>query len=157
MENKKDSPGVYIPPPLLYVATFLLAVLIQRLIPIDKNIFYNTSAKIVGTIIIIAGLFFNFPALRQFFKTKNTLITIKPANSLQTTGIYSVSRNPMYISLLLIYTGLSFLKGNWWNFIMLPLLFLVVQEYIIKREEKYLERNFGQEYLNYKSIVRRWL
>ena len=157
MENKKDSPGVYIPPPLLYVATFLLAVLIQRLFPIDKNIFYNTSAKIVGTIIIIAGLFFNFPALRQFFKTKNTLITIKPANSLQTTGIYSVSRNPMYISLLLIYTGLSFLKGNWWNFIMLPLLFLVVQEYIIKREEKYLERNFGQEYLNYKSIVRRWL
>ena len=90
-------------------------------------------------------------------KTKNTPVIIKSASSLQTTGIYSVSRNPMYLSLLLIYTGLAFLIGNWWNIILLPLLFLVVQEYVIKREEKYLERRFGQEYLNYKLKVRRWL
>jgi protein-S-isoprenylcysteine O-methyltransferase Ste14 len=63
----------------------------------------------------------------------------------------------MYISLLLFYTGLAFIIGNWWNFILLSLLFLVIQEYVIKREEKYLERRFGQEYLNYKSKVRRWL
>jgi len=157
MENKKDHPGVPIPPPLFYVATFLLAVLIQRLIQFDKEFFYTTTSKIVGSIIIVVGLFFSFPAFRQFFKTKNTLVTIKSASSLQTTGIYSVSRNPMYLSLLLIYTGLAFLIGNWWNIILLPLLFLVVQEYIIKREEKYLERRFGQEYLNYKSKVRRWL
>ena len=157
MENKKDHPGVHIPPPLFYVATFLLAVLIQRLIQFDKEFFYTTTSKIVGSIIIVVGLFFSFPALRQFFKTKNTLVTIKSASSLQTTGIYSVSRNPMYLSLLLIYTGLAFLIGNWWNIILLPLLFLVVQEYIIKREEKYLECRFGQEYLNYKSKVRRWL
>ena len=157
MENKKDNPGVYIPPPLIYAGVFLLAVLIQRLIPFEKNFFYTIASKIAGSIIIIAGVFFSFPALSQFFRTKNTLITIKPASSLQTTGIYSVCRNPMYISLLLWYTGLSFLIGNWWNFILLPLLFLIMQEYVIKREEKYLERSFGQEYLNYKSKVRRWI
>jgi protein-S-isoprenylcysteine O-methyltransferase Ste14 len=157
MEDKKDNPGVYIPPPLLYAATFVAALLIQKILPIDNSFFYTSASKIIGSVIILIGLFFNFPALRQFFRTKNTLITIKPANSLQTTGIYSISRNPMYVSLVLIYTGLSFIIGNWWNLILLPLLFLMVQEYVIKREEKYLDRRFGQEYNDYKSKVRRWV
>lgn len=157
MESKKDHPGVYIPPPLFYIATFLVAVLIQKLVPLNKDFFYTATSKIIGLIIILIGLFFNLPALRQFFKTKNTLVTIKPANSLQTAGIYSVSRNPMYISLLLFYTGLSFIIGNLWHLILLPVLFLIVQEYIIKREEKYLERRFGQQYYDYKTKVRRWL
>ena len=157
MANENDNPGIYIPPPLLYVVTFFAAVLIQKLLPLNRAFFYNTISKIIGSVIILIGLFFNFPALRQFFKTKNTLVTIKPANSLQTTGIYSVSRNPMYISLLLFYTGLSFIMGNWWNLILLPFLILIVQEYVIKREERYLDRRFGQQYLDYKARVRRWI
>jgi protein-S-isoprenylcysteine O-methyltransferase Ste14 len=157
MENKNDSPGIYIPPPLLYGAVFFAAILIQKLIPLNKTFFYTTPSKVIGSLFILIGLFFTFPALRQFFKTRNTLVTIKAANSLQTTGIYSKSRNPMYISLLLIYTGLSFILGNWWNLLVLPLLVLIVQEYVIKREEKYLNRRFGQEYLDYKTKVRRWI
>ncbi len=157
MENKKDHPAVYIPPPLIYVATFFASVIMQQLVPLNKGFFDTSTSKIIGIVIIVTGLFFNFPALRQFFKTKNTIITIKPANSLQTTGIYAISRNPMYISLILIYIGLSIIIGNLWNFIFLPLLLLVVQEYIIKREEKYLERRFGKEIFNYKLKVRRWL
>jgi protein-S-isoprenylcysteine O-methyltransferase Ste14 len=157
MESLKDSPKVYIPPPLLYVATFLLAVLIQKLLPLGIDFFRSTTSKIIGSVIILVGLFFIFPALRQFFKTKNTLVTIKPANSLETTGIFTVSRNPMYISLMLFYIGLSFIIGNWWNFILLPFLYILIQEYVIKREERYLDRRFGQQYLDYKSKVRRWL
>ncbi len=157
MESLKDSPKVYIPPPLLYVATFVLAVLIQKLLPLGIDFFQSTLSKIIGSVIILIGLFFNFPALRQFFKTKNTLVTIKPANSLQTTGIFTVSRNPMYIGFMLFYMGLSFIIGNWWNFILLPFLFTLIQEYVIKREERYLDRRFGQQYLDYKSKVRRWL
>lgn len=157
MQNKNDNPGIKIPPPLLYLAIFLLAILIQKLLPLNKVFFYTATSKIIGIVFIIIGLFFNFPALLQFIKTRNTVVTVKPANSLQTKSIYSVSRNPMYISLLLIYTGLSFLIGNWWNLVLLPFLFLLVQEYVIKREEKYLDRRFGQEYTDYKLKVRRWL
>ena len=157
MENKNDNPGVYIPPPLFYVVAFFAALLLQKLVPLNKQFFYTTTSKIIGSAIILISLFFNFPALRQFFKTKNTLVTIKPANSLQTTGIYSISRNPMYVSLLLLYVGLSFIIGNWWHLILLPLLFLIVQEYIIKREEKYLDRRFGEQYFDYKTKVRRWI
>lgn len=156
MDNKIDNPGVYIPPPLLYVVTFFAAVLIQRLLPLNIPFFHSTISKLIGSVIILLSLVLTFPALRQFFKTKNTLVTIKPANSLQTTGIYSVSRNPMYVSLLLIYSGLSFIIGNGWNFVLLPFLILLVQEYVIKREEKYLDRRFGQQYADYKTRVRRW-
>jgi protein-S-isoprenylcysteine O-methyltransferase Ste14 len=157
MESKKDHPGIYLPPPVIYIGTFLAALLLQKLIPFNKEFFHTTTSKLFGAVIIFIGLGFSFQALRQFFKTKNSLVTIKPANSLQTTGIYSVSRNPMYVSLLLLYTGLSFIIGNWWNLILLPVLFVVVQEYVIKHEEKYLDRRFGEQYFDYKTKVRRWL
>jgi protein-S-isoprenylcysteine O-methyltransferase Ste14 len=157
MENDKDNPGVYIPPPLIYVAVFFAAILLQRILPIGNSFFYTTVSRIIGAVIIITSLFFSFPSIRQFFRTNNTLITIKPSNSLQISGIYSMSRNPMYVSLVLLYTGLSFILGNWWNLILLPLLVLIVQEYVIKREEKYLFRRYGQQYLDYKTKVRRWI
>jgi protein-S-isoprenylcysteine O-methyltransferase Ste14 len=63
----------------------------------------------------------------------------------------------MYIGLAIVYLWISCIAGNWWNFILFPLLLLTVQEYIIKREEKYLLHAFGEEYINYKHKVRRWL
>lgn len=157
MESKKDSPGVYIPPPLVYVLTFLAAVFIQKIVAINNAVFRLQLTKLVGILLLAISLVFLYTSLRKFFLTKNTLILIKPASSLQTTGIYNISRNPMYVSLTLIYLGLTCLIGNWWNIILFPILFFILQEYIIKREEKYLERAFGIEYTNYKRKVRRWL
>jgi len=157
MENKKDSPGVYIPPPLIYVMVFLAAIFIQKKISIDDSIFHLQITKIAGILFLIVSLFFLVTSLRQFFISKNTLIPIKPASSLQANGIYSITRNPMYVGLALVYLGISCFVGNWWNIILFPLLLLIVQEYIIKREEKYLVRRFGQEYVVYKTKVRRWL
>ena len=156
MDNKKDNP-VYIPPPLIYVVVFLAAVFIQKKISIDDSIFHLQIAKIAGVLFLIVSLFFMVTSLRQFFISKNTLIPIKPASSLQTKGIYSITRNPMYVSLALVYLGISCFVGNWWNVILFPLLLLIVQEYIINREEKYLVRRFGQKYVVYKTKVRRWL
>ena len=157
MENKKDSPGVYIPPPLFYVLTFLVAVFIQKKIPIDDSLFHLQITKITGILFLVISLFFLVTSLIKFFQSKNTLILIKPASSLQTNGIYSISRNPMYVGLAIVYLGITCLIGNWWNIILFPLLLLVIKEYVIKKEEKYLERAFGEKYLDYKSRVRRWL
>ena len=129
----------------------------QKIIPITDILFHRTVIKIIGAIFIIAALYFSVRSLRQFFLTKNTLILIKPASSLQVTGIYGITRNPMYVGLAILYLGITCLVGNWWNVILFPLLFIIVQEYIIKREEKYLELEFGKEYNDYKKTVRRWL
>ena len=157
MENSKDNPGVYVPPPLFYVLTFIAAILIQSKIKIDDAFFHEKGTKITGVIFLIIAIFFLVKSLGQFFQSKNSLITIKPATSLQTTGIYNVTRNPMYVGLAIVYLGISCFIGNWWNIILFFLLLLIIQEYIIKHEEKYLERRFGQEYLDYKLKVRRWL
>jgi len=157
MENKKDSPGVYIPPPLFYVVIFLVAWLLQKKIPINAILFRGHAIKIMGIIFIVIALFFLIKSLRQFIKSKNTVVTMLPASSLQTNGIYQATRNPMYLGLAIVYLGLSCLIGNWWNFILFPFLLLLVQQYIIRNEEKYLDRRFGKEYAEYKRKVRRWL
>jgi protein-S-isoprenylcysteine O-methyltransferase Ste14 len=158
MKNTKDSPGVFIPPPIVYAAFFLLSFLLQGYFTIKRAFFFHSmAANIIGIIIIISGLIFAIPALRQFFKTKNTVVLIKPANSLQTTGIYSMSRNPMYVGLLFIYLGMAFIFGNWWTLILLPLLIMTINFRIILPEEKYLLRAFGNSYTEYKTRVRRWI
>jgi protein-S-isoprenylcysteine O-methyltransferase Ste14 len=157
MENKKDHPGIYVPPPIIYALTFLAAVFIQKKVPINDSLFHRQVTKIVGVGLLIIALFFLLRSLRQFVLSKNTLVTIMPTHSLQTNGIYNISRNPMYLGLAIAYLGISCLIGNWWNIILFPFLLLIIQQYMINREEKYLERRFGQVYLDYKSKVRRWL
>ncbi len=157
MMEKKDHPGVYIPPPLIYVAFFFLAVALQRVVPL-KGLFGETAMTITaGWILLAAGILVLLSAVWRFLVSKNTLVPVKPAHSLQTGGIYAFTRNPMYLGMLLLYSGIGFLKGNWWTFIVIPLLIMAVQLYVIKKEEHYLQRTFGNDYLQYKKKVRRWI
>jgi protein-S-isoprenylcysteine O-methyltransferase Ste14 len=157
MKAKKDHPGVYPPPPLFYVVIFLFSIFIQKYVALPIVFFENKISLIPGIAFIIIGLLCTLPAVLKFIESKNTLITIKPANSLQTTGIYSISRNPMYLGLLIIYVGIAFFLGNWWTFIFIPLVILIITNFVIVNEEKYLGRTFGKEFLKYKKSVRRWL
>lgn len=157
MKTRSDSPGVYLPPPIIYVIIFIAAVFIQKKIHINDSLFHTTLAKITGALFLVTALCFLATSLVKFFKTNNTVILIKPASSLQTTGIYGISRNPMYVGLLFLYLAITCFVGNWWNIILFPLLVLIIQAYVIGNEEKYLERAFGNDFLEYKRRVRRWL
>ena len=153
----KNHPGVYVPPPLIYVAFFFLSFILQKWRPLDQAMLNTTTAHIVGWLFITLFFIICVLSMHKFIRSKNTVITVKPATSLQTTGIYAFTRNPMYISLLLLYCGLAVFKGNWWTFILLPLLILVVQLYVIRKEETYLYDAFGKSYLDYRKKVRRWI
>jgi|SRR5680860_421877 len=155
--KKKDGPGVYLPPPLLYVFIFLFSVLVQKQFPLPIAFFTTNISFVSGVIFVIAGLCIVLPALIKFLRTKNTLIPFLPANSLQTTGIYSITRNPMYLGLLILYIGIGFLKGNFYTMMLIPLVILVVNYLVIIKEEKYLIRAFGNDFLEYIKNVRRWI
>jgi protein-S-isoprenylcysteine O-methyltransferase Ste14 len=157
MKTKKDHPGVYPPPPLFYVLIFLFSVFIQLKVPLPTQLFSSEIARLSGFLFISLGFLFIVPALIKFFKTKNTLVTILPARSLQTSGIYSISRNPMYVGLLSLYMGIAFFKGNYWTFIFIPLVIFIVSKFVIVNEEKYLSRTFGEDFEEYKKKVRRWI
>ncbi len=157
MKAKIDHPGVYLPPPLFYVIIFFMSIYSQKAFPLPTMFLETSVAFMVGVLFVMMGLIIAIPALIKFFQTKNTLITIKPANSLQTSGIYSVSRNPMYLGLLILYTGIAFLQNNLWALLFIPIVLWVVTKFIIVKEEKYLGRNFGSEYTAYCKKVRRWI
>jgi protein-S-isoprenylcysteine O-methyltransferase Ste14 len=155
--KKEDNPGVSLPPPLVYGLFLGISLLLQKLVPLDKDFFNSNVSKILGFLLLAVCLVFDLPSLIQFFKTKNTLITIRSANSLQTKGLYSISRNPMYTGLLCLYSGLAMMVGNWWTVMFIPFVFFIIQVYVIRREENYLARRFGQQFIDYKKRVRRWL
>ncbi len=158
MKNTNDNPGVFIPPPLFYAIFFLLSFILQGYFTIKRAFFFHSRiANVIGIIIIIAGLIFTIPALLQFIKSKNTVVTVKPASSLQTSGIYSVCRNPMYLGLIFIYLGVAFIFGNWWTLLLFPALIVLINYLIILPEERYLIRAFGNSYSDYKNRVRRWI
>jgi protein-S-isoprenylcysteine O-methyltransferase Ste14 len=157
MKKKTDHPGVYPPPPLFYVVTFFLSIFPQSKFPLPTAFFNSRSATITGFAFIGVGALILLPALMNFLRTKNTLITIKPANSLQTIGVFAISRNPMYLGLLSLYIGIAFFKGSYWTFILIPFVIFVVTYFVIIKEEKYLSRAFGASYDDYKKKVRRWI
>ena len=86
-----------------------------------------------------------------------TLDVDKPVSCLVRDGPFRYSRNPGYLSLAILYAGIASLRNALWAILLLPLLVLVTRRELIEREERYLERTFGEEYLAYKRRVRRWV
>ena len=81
----------------------------------------------------------------------------KPVKHIATEGPFRYTRNPGYLSMAMIYTGIASLANALWAILLLPGALLVIQRGVIEREERYLERKFGEEYLRYKARVRRWI
>jgi protein-S-isoprenylcysteine O-methyltransferase Ste14 len=93
--------------------------------------------------------------IRSMRSADTTLDVNKPVSTLVQHGPFRYSRNPGYLSLTMIYAGIAILRNALWAILFLPLLLLVTQRELIEREERYLERTFGEEYLVYKRRVHR--
>lgn len=72
-------------------------------------------------------------------------------------GSYRYTRNPMYMGMFLMLAGVAFLFGSTGAFLPVFLFVLIIRNNFVLGEERFLEASFGQQYLNYKSTVRRWL
>ena len=94
---------------------------------------------------------------RTMHSADTTLRIDKPVSSLVQDGPFRYSRNPGYLSLTMLYAGIAILRNALWAILLLPLVLYVIQREVIEREERYLERTFGEEYLAYKRRVRRWV
>ena len=81
----------------------------------------------------------------------------KPVPGLATDGPFRYTRNPGYLSLAMFYAVIASLANALWAILLLPAALLVIKHAVIEREERYLERKFGEEYPRYKARLRRWL
>ena len=83
--------------------------------------------------------------------------TDKPTTKVVSEGPFRVTRNPIYAGMFLGHIGLAIAFDSLWLLVTLLPFYLVIRYGVVAREEAYLERKFGKDYLNYKSKVRRWL
>jgi protein-S-isoprenylcysteine O-methyltransferase Ste14 len=155
MENRKDIPNVIAPPPLIFLSGLLIGGFIRWFSPAE--FLPENLAVVSGIALLIAGLTIIVAAIFQMRRAKTNVEPWKPTTAILDTGLYAVSRNPIYLAMFFVYLGVSFLFNSIWFLPILPVVLLAVHYGVILREEKYLTRKFGDEYLNYKNRVRRWL
>jgi protein-S-isoprenylcysteine O-methyltransferase Ste14 len=146
---------VHVPPPVIYIVGFLAGLLLQRAIPVRNEAV--RSRRVLGAAGLGLSVALAAPSLVLFVRARTSPIPVRPATALVTSGPYRFTRNPMYLGMAFAYAGLALWSGVVSALLVLPLVVVVVDRYVIVREERYLERAFGDHYRQYKAHVRRWL
>lgn len=146
-----------IPPPVIALIALILMVLMSRAAP-GLSIDFPGQWPI-GGLLMASGFAIALSALRLFRQAGTTSTPLEPekASSLVTDGIYRYTRNPMYVGLSLLVIGVGVGLGTLALIVVLPLFLRVITVRQILPEEAAMEHLFGQDYLDYKARVRRWL
>jgi protein-S-isoprenylcysteine O-methyltransferase Ste14 len=153
--DEADRAGVRIPPPVIYVAGFLVGVALELAAPIGGLPF--ALALLAGLLGAALWLAFDGSAMWLFHRARTSMVPMKPTTALVTSGPYRITRNPMYVGMAFLYVGLALSLGVIWSLAFLPVVVFAVDRLVIAREERYLEAKFGEEYREYDGHVRRWL
>ena len=155
MADDQDNPGINVPQPLIYLLALLLGVLLDRRVHLP--FLPRSAARGLGWPLIGGAVALNTWFLRTIRDAEVPIRTNKPVPRLTNEGPFSYSRNPSYLALAMLYAGIAVLRNSLWGILLLPVVLGMIQREVIGREERYLERTFGEEYLAYKARVRRWV
>ncbi len=148
----------HIPPPLLFAVVLLVGIFLDRLLPLlAVRPGWQPELRWGGIALILLGAAHALPSVALFVRTRTTIIPHQKSVALVTGGPYRWTRNPMYMSLVLFYLGITALAGSGWALVLLPLPVLAINAVVIPMEERQLEAVFGPMYAQYKARVRRWL
>ena len=154
-DSTSDNAGVIAIPPIVYFVGLLPGLLLHYLYPVK---FLPAAISVwSGVLLILMSVLMVLSALLAFRRVGTSPDVRKPTTAISTDGIYQFSRNPMYISLTLVYLGIAAWVNSLWILLLLVPVLVVLTQGVIKREERYLKKKFGDEYLRYKSQVRRWI
>jgi protein-S-isoprenylcysteine O-methyltransferase Ste14 len=154
---KRDTPGVIAPPPLIYLGFLFLGWGLSRAIgetgfglPVDVR-------RILALVPIVAGLVIDGAAAGHFRRLGTAVEPWKPSSALATGGLYRFSRNPIYLGFAITYAGLAVAMNSPITLALLVPCLLVIDRFVIAREERYQQTKFGESYSAYRRSVRRWL
>ena len=155
--NQLSGLKLKIPPPITMCVFAGMMWLVDEYFPLA--VWLDMPWNKLGLGIVVLSFSLAIGAFRLFTHFETTPDPRHPekATSLVTDGVYRLSRNPMYLSLLILLIGWSIYLGSLGATMLPPLFVWVITTLQIKPEEQALEKVFGQEYLEYKQRVRRWL
>jgi protein-S-isoprenylcysteine O-methyltransferase Ste14 len=146
-----------IPPPLV-AFTFALAMWVSSIATSGATLESELLIPL-SLLILVAGLSVNILAVMTFRRGKTTINPLKPdtASQLMRTGIYRLSRNPMYLGMLLMLCAWTIWLGNFVNVVSLPLFVWYMNKFQIIPEELALAELFPEQFSTFKAQVRRWI
>ena len=159
-EGKAGAPdvaGVIALPPLIFLGFLATTAILEAVVPLPFLAAHVFLRYLVGAALAVAGFVIIFRAARRFQAAGTNIPPNLPATALVVDGIYRRTRNPFYLGMTLVYLGLSVAAGSLWAIGLIVPLVWVINTGVIGREERYLERKFGDAYRTYKAGVRRWV
>jgi protein-S-isoprenylcysteine O-methyltransferase Ste14 len=152
---ERDAPGVIAPPPLIYMVGLGTGFMLEALLPSASMPPAVTWP--VGGALVVAGLALARSFFRALHGANAPVSPYSPSTALVTTGPYRLSRNPGYLGMALGYAGIAILSGALWALVPLVPTLILIDRGVIRREERHLERRFGEQYLRYRARTRRWI
>lgn len=151
-----------IPPPLILLGFAAMMYGLDMLFPYanENLLLFQMNFRItLVTMLLIIGVYIAFAGIYIFKKHKTTANPLKPnrASSLVTSGVYQFTRNPMYVGLFCVLMAYGIFLANIY-ILLVPFVFAAFISYFqIRPEERALEKIFGDEFIDYKQKVRRWI
>ena len=129
----RDNAGVIAPPPLLYAVPLLLGMWLHSQVPLP---FSRRRQPILGGIFVGAGFTMGFLTVKTMRRVRTSPSPYDPVRELVTDGPFKVTRNPIYVGLTLIYTGIALLVNTLWPMLLLPMVLKMMRLGVIEREER---------------------
>jgi protein-S-isoprenylcysteine O-methyltransferase Ste14 len=146
---------VLVLPPVLFGGAFLLGLALHWLVPITR--LPGLPARLAGVVCLLVGAGLAHSGEKVMHRAGTNVRPDRPTTALVTEGPFRYSRNPLYVGVTLMYTGLALLIPALWPLLLLVPVLLVMRWGVIAREERYLERKFCEPYRAYLARVRRWI
>ena len=146
-----------VPPPLVLFATAILMWLVAMFTTFAR--IEIPSRTLIGAVLFATGVLIDLVGLLQFRRAGTTFNPIKvdTTSRLVTTGLYRLSRNPMYVGQLLIVVAWAVYLQNVLSMFLVPVFILWIELFQIVPEERVLETKFGETFRRYARDVRRWI
>ena len=157
MSDETDVPGVIVFPPLIPLAVLVVGILLDWLQPLTiLNGMPPSVRAVAGGVLFVFGLWVMIGGRRTFVSAGTNVNPRQPSLKIVSHGIYSHLRNPMYVGGMTGLLGIILAFGLEWTFVLLVIGSLVLHFGVVLREERYLERKFGEDYRRYKASVPRY-
>ncbi len=153
MAKQRDAPRPIAPPPAIFALALGAGLGLEAAL---RGFGLPAALEWAGVALLVAGgllATWSFAAFRR----ARTPFMFSPAARLMTSGPFRLTRNPLYLALTLTCAGIALTVGAPWALATLAVAVVLVDRGVVAREERYLERRFGEEYRAYRAHTRRWL
>ena len=153
----KDRPAIIAPPPLLALACIGIGLIAGYYKPLPFFPGPTAVRAVVAIVLFMIAVILVVLSRRELVKHREHPNPYKPTSAIVTSGIYGLTRNPIYVGFHFVVLAVAVGANNAWLFLAAVVLFILLWFGVVRAEERYLSGKFGAEYDDYRRKVRRWI